>query len=716
MAIAVAAGLAVSGVQVVDTAAPLGAAAAQAQDVKSAADTVKLEGVFLRDGDTKLADTEEIFKLDADGKFIDEEQNKYKMRFSFDLGALQPGTEITLSTSGLIPPGHTLYGFGFPGSSKNGLPVKVGDTQIGEYDIPNSGTVKITFGDGLKAFPHGGTATVDLNIVRLQGTYNTKDLFDEALGDSNLNKYGFRKEDTLPVLVTRKDGDTTTTVTVEAGNDWNSYFYVAPDYTVKDTYYPNAKLIDGRVDLPSANIQAARSTAFRNKVTLTVKPVVVEEKSNTQKAPWTMLSEAELRANGVTLEAYEQPDATHDRRKKVAVPNDMTGDFKVNDAGELVVEFTNVPAGIAPALAFNRVGGADFRGTARYGFERVDTTSDPVSADPKAGINPFHRLVEDPAGSQGQGFVAKPGISAIVNGAGATKENPAIVSSGVATLAVTLSNAADARGTLSDPVITLSDGSQHTFNGVVIAPGESKVVEIKDFKPTMGQTEEKVGVSYSTGETAQTTVYLSTIPAPVIGVVDQDKEPVKEVVALKPYTLVFTVPDATNGVMEITLPDGTTTEQEIKDGKVEVPYTFREVGTKQIKAAVRASRAGTVARGDQTTEDINVIWPTDLSSIAELKPDCKNALITTGALSSVGLLMILGSQIRIEAIEQIMTETQKKMGIYNEQTAKLAAEWGPRLGTIIGLLMILGSGGNAIAKCQVEGSSIGSSGEGGNKP
>lgn len=789
LAIALSASLAFTSAQVLNTSvfSPSHAVAADADQTNDFG--VKIDGVYLRDTNEKYVG--EIFKLTPDGKEDKADLQKYKARFVIDLKKFKPGNVVEIKTNGL-------FGFNLSGSSQVNLPLKVDDIQIGTYDIRRSDAI-ITFTDGLEKLTQGGETTLDLNLFRFQRTYNTKELLDAAVPPETLNQHGFRKETELPFTVGLKESASDKTFehlgTVKADNDWNSLFYVAPDYTKRPHYwtdpvYDPSK--SGRIDFNYATIQMGSSTEFRKEIKAVVKPSTNQERHKDHPTgEWKFLPESELR-EGMTLAAYEAPDATKDRRKDAPVPAGMTGDFKINQNGEMEVTFTNVPAGIAPALNFKRTGVSDFRGSAYYGFEQVSLVVDGVPQKNDASY--YDRLIPEPAGSQGTKWEAKPGITAAVDGKATQATNPATVSAQGADLTVTLSNAEDATASLSAPTIVLADGTEHEFPDVTINKGESKDVTIKGWKPK-GQSAQKITVKYPTKETAETTVFVQFLPVPVLTVeekpvagkdtkieievpglkdgkveiqlpggkvetveikngkgelthtfptpgtidleltaVDPDgnrsatvPQPVTVVPAKpdvkfvdpntgkettpaggKETTIVVEVPEGTTGNVEIELPDGTKNTYPIKDGKVTVPHTFPTPGEEStIKVTVIDSDGN---RGETNEVAVTPLWPTDLSSIAELKPECKNALITSGAFAGAGILIALLSQIRIPGIEHALGDVQSKMGIYNEQLANAAREWGPRIGALLGLIAVLAATGDTIAKCSVPGSSDGSSG------
>lgn len=163
MAIAVAAGVALSSAPVVGQVHSDGAVA-QAAEAATAAETVQLEGIVRRGTDARYAG-----ELYAPGTVNDEENGNYAFRFTIDLNKVTPETRLTLSTYRVIG-GDTHYDFTYTGTRQQAVPILLGGKTVGTYTAAGS-TAEIAFTDQLP--PNAGTFVLDLDLYRYGKTYAT---------------------------------------------------------------------------------------------------------------------------------------------------------------------------------------------------------------------------------------------------------------------------------------------------------------------------------------------------------------------------------------------------------------------------------------------------------------------------------------------------------------------------------------------------------------
>lgn len=772
MAIALAAGVALSSASVVGQVHADGAVA-QAAEAATAAETIQLEGIVRRGTDARYDG-----ELYAPGTVNDEENGNYAFRFTIDLNKVTPETRLTLSTYRVID-GDTHYGFTYTGTRQRAVPILLGGKTVGTYTAAGS-TAEIAFTDQLP--PNAGTFVLDLDLYRYGKTYATA---EQLNADPVAAKGSFEG---LPVNVTRKDGAATTTARVEAGNTWYGNFYVAPDYTTKN-FYDVAVVQDpsqeNRIEINNGSVMAALDPGkFRESVTLTVRPLTGDAPKDGLPVGAWQISRSAVEPENIEFNAYEKPGEVQ-RRTPVAIPEGMEYEVNLSDAGELTVTFKNVPAGISPELKFKKLGVTNYTGDATYGLEQVAVASEPEGATTLA--NAYRRPVKRLDGGK-VALVAKAEVTATVNGQTTAAGRPAVVGGNSATLTVTLTNTGNT--SLSAPTITVGDSYSRQFDDVTIQPGKSEDVVITGWAAPLGEATSKVAVAFPVGAAAETSVFTSSIPTPDITVNGGEDAVAGETVPLRftapegtigsvevrlpggaPQTVAITgsaaalseafpapgkftvqarvvdpagnrgewsdkeftvipaapdvtsnapvagtptdfelsVPEGTTGVIEIVWPDGTATEHPIVDGKATASHTFPRPGDVQLKAAVIAPGG---IRGVTREEPVAVGWPSDLSSIAGLKPDCRNALITDGVFGGLALVLALASQVRIPAIENTIAEAQKQAGIFNPQIAEAVGGWVPRAAAAGALIAVLAAFGDTYAKCSVGSGSSSSTAEG----
>lgn len=770
VAIALAAAVSFSGAQAIPATSPRFIAAADAAEAASAADTVSLEGVVLRQTGEKYDGT--LF----DPANPDNDQANYALRFNIDLDKVAPSTVLSLTTNSMVD-GDRLYGFTYQGTKQNNVPILLGTKKVGSYDT-SGGIATLKFNENLPA--NAGELTLDLDLYRYGKTYATEDQVPKDVVTKN------RLEHTLSVSATRTDGSETSETKLTAPNDWYGLYYAAPNYT-KNNFLDVSVVQDpsqeNRIEINEGKVQAALNpNVDRKSVTVVVKPHTGDRPADQLPlGKWAFLESATNPEN-ISFSAYEVPSGNEQRRKQVKVPAEMSYNVQLTDAGELKVTFTNVPKGIAPEVVFKHLGVTNYIEDAEYGLELVSVESDPASANVGTPSS-YHRPVKKLDGGSVK-LVAATNIAATVNGKVTAEKSPAAVGGTDSTLTVTITNTGNT--SLSAPTVTAGSTTK-TFEDITIQPGDSQDVKLSGWHAPTGDATTDVSVTFPVGANASTKVFTKSLPAPAI-TVNNGSNPVAgkdapinlevpagtegniEVslpdgttetlpisdgkasltkkfavpgryeakatvvdsngnrgetteqrftvipdrptvnpgapVAGRESKIEIAVPEGTTGAVEIEWPDGTKTTHAIENGKATANHTFSKPEDVELKATVIAP--GNI-RGLTRSEPVTVSWPSDLSSIAELKPDCRDALTTDGVLGALALILALGSRVRIPAIEESIAQVQRQLGIFNPQLADAAREWGPRAAAAAGVVGVLALLGNTYGKCNVGTSSSTSS-------
>ncbi|WP_141758238.1 hypothetical protein [Corynebacterium sp. HMSC068G04] len=486
LAIALAAGVSFSGVVVPAAITPV---VASAQETAGQSTGVTKAEVYEHNTDKLVPNA--IFKAG--------ELNKYDVRFSFDLTKINAGDKITIRND------YNHSAFLGAGRLIRDQEVLVNDVVVGTFDVIES-RATITFNENVDALV-SGTAHIQFPLNARNRASLEADL-PEGIGyrdpytveGANFDTKRFNAADKLIAQETQS-----------IPNKSIYSFYNFPDYTVSSMSDLVAALNptqDGRIDI-FGNIRAERRDVDRRSVRQ-----VFEPDTRDGYLDFTIFDLATLRKNA-TLRAFVQ-DPNGRYQKEVSVPEGLGYTLDVDDRGRLVVEFTNIPANIQPAVALSKLGVTDYTEPGKIGLKRVEYTSYDVNGGslPAGRFNQYPRTITDAmsGGGSGEALVRKPTIIARIPGMSVTQNNPAPVAGTTQTFELTLGN--EGNSSLSVPRVTLPNGEVKTFEDISIKPGQSATVKVQYAIPSTAK-----GVDFKvqyTGASATTTAYVAFDPANAI--------------------------------------------------------------------------------------------------------------------------------------------------------------------------------------------------------
>ena len=480
LAIALAAGVSFSGVVVPAAIMP---AVASAQE--TAGQTTGVTKVEVLEHNTD--------KPAPNAVFSSENANKYDVRFTIDTEKISAGDKLIIKHVDRVNPQFLTLAQNIKGQE-----VKLNGEVIGSLDVYRT-SATISFNDNVEKY-RTGTTYVQFMI----------NAFNRPRAESGLPD-GVKHGDKITVEKTEFDvehrdaeGNTLAEQRLSISNKQFYHFYAPTDYTatarssLNFTHNPSQ---DGRIDI-DGQIRAERHDVDRPSVRQ-----VFEPNTSGEGLDFTFLSIDTLRKTAKLLAYIESSDGGYD--KKVDVPEGLGYTLDVDGQGRLVVDFTNVPADIQPALQISKLGVTDFTKPGQLSMNRVEYTS--VDEDgnvvPPSRYKLSIRNVTSTSDSDGSGeaLVRKPTIIARIPGMSVTQNNPAPVAGTTQTFELTLGN--EGNSSLSVPRVTLPNGEVKTFEDVSIKPGQTATVKVQYAIPSTAK-----GVDFRvdyTGASATTTAYVA---------------------------------------------------------------------------------------------------------------------------------------------------------------------------------------------------------------
>lgn len=488
IAIAAVGAVAVGGVQVTaPTGSVLAAPAASAQET-GVNTGVSNAGVYELNTDTK-APTAKLSAIPSS-----DTTDQYDVRFDIDLADVSSGDKIEILKKGIG------YQFGSVGKTIKGQDVIFNDVAVGSLDLTTN-KATIVFNENADKYVSGKTYVQF--PVNAQNIATGEELLPEgvAFGDTitrtgmdfTVNKFG-------------TDGTKVATSVVSVPNSVQYNYYSTPDYSYRDM--ASFQIIqnpsqEGRIDFTGGDFSAGRVDTDRKQVHMVFAPRTGEGYLD-----FNFLSEETLK-NNATLKAYVKSE-TGGRRDEVEIPNGMDYNVALDNQGNLVIDFFNVPAGIQPSVNISKLGVTDYVSPGQFKLQVLERTS--TARDGSDVKHPtyssFGRPVQDimmAGGEGGEVLTRKPTATVSLPNYSVSQNSPAPVAGTTQEFVLTLGN--EGNSSLSAPRVILPDGSRQTFDGVSIAPGGSEQVKVKYAVP-----ENATGVDFKVeyvGASATTTAYVT---------------------------------------------------------------------------------------------------------------------------------------------------------------------------------------------------------------
>lgn len=664
MSIAVAAGLAVSGVQVLDTASPLGAPAAIAQsNTNIPADAVVVEGIFDKDGNKITADYDAL----ANGNV--ELQAGWKIRLNVDMAKVSKGSTIEVffgaakeeHSGGGVSVGTADATFGIPGSSNKVLQVKNTNARFGAGKIANgisitgldnaddvSGMVPVSVpisvhgsfygtGDGLESGPTGSSRVLEDQPVK----YWTR-LTDGTVSSADTTPFGFS--------VTYKQ--------IVSGQNENDKKYQSWTDAFVD---PNG--FDVHLGMHAITpVNPPNGTAA---VTY-----VPKNDGNNGDEPWKMTDKDswEPKITGVTLiTGSGQPPLTQEQ--KDAVKLDVTpvdGGFRVT--------VSNIPQDARVSYDIKKIGLVPAAKSTNYRLA-------PTDFDPQIGTSAGFASANSAAKVSGiDGSVdatREPTAKVLINGKEWTKDNPYKAKPGEE-IELTMKLGLGGNARITHPKVTDAAGNVVAEDEKIsFLPGEEKEITFK-YTPTKEDSELKFTVTYETDESAEASTWVEQSGCDCTVEYQGEEKPVRDVID----DLNKRLEDAEKEAEDL---KGKIKELEDKNKELDGRIKDAEDAIKEAEDAIKDAQDKNKELEDRIKDADKAI--TDLENtnkdlndrLSELEGRLNSGLGrcigTVGGtllflLPAVALVSQLVGGSKNVAIDQFIAETQKQMGIWNPHLAK----------------------------------------------
>lgn len=344
--------------------------------------------------------------------------------------------------------------------------IRSGDTVVGEWSTGGSGRVSVKMTEGA-----GEILTETPVTFTVASTLIPQSVSPEEIESLN----GNTKHTQNGVQYNVISGKNTTPISVSGFTVAYNY-YAIPDYTHRNMSHFGELKLDTRGDAASIksslSVRAARADEPREWIELVVRPRLGDsEYYNAPFADYTLIHPNELLdPNNIVLTATEKDPEGKERAKKVDTPQGMDYSTRIDKDGNLVVRFTNVPAGISPTLYFKNALVYDYTTPEVFAPEVMRT--DNVRTEPYGpfgSIGPRFAVTGSDVDNPNPKLRERKGSMRVtVNGSEAPQDAPQAIGGTTQKFTINLYN--DGNTTLSAPVVTFPDGKTKQFSDVVLSP------------------------------------------------------------------------------------------------------------------------------------------------------------------------------------------------------------------------------------------------------
>lgn len=651
MAIAVAAGVALSTAPVVDIIVPGGAVARAAETSAIPADAIKVLGIFDKDGnqvtgpiagDTTIADGYEV-RLNVDISKVEE---------GSAIGVFFGASDWSQYSGGGIKVGSADTKFGVTGGPADVLRVSQAKGDRVDNGKVASG-VTIT---GLENASNITSGTVPVTIPVYFGGYYGD-------GDGLVQQSADQSQDFTDQVVrywTKSALDQSRTAPASVPGDVKvSYRQYLPGFNTHDKTFQT--WTDVAVDGVDANL-SMHGTMPVNPPNGTASILFHPKNDGLDgDTPWELRGGPDDWGQSVSAVLIHGSDKTLTDEQKQAI------DLKVTEEdGGFRVTISNIPEDARATFSIKNIGRVDAAKSAQYRLA-------PTDYNPKIGGG-FGRANSAATVSGINGSVEasrEPTLKVLIDGGEWTQDKPYEVTPGEE-YEFTLKLGLGGNARISHPVVTGPNGEQlGDFPDISFVPGDEQEVTVK-YTPTENDSELKFAVTYASGETAEASTFVEPVAGCgcTVNYKGEDK-PVQEVVDDLSKRL-----DAAEGKVDTLEKQNTARENEIKELREQLGNANDAI--EELKKADQDLQDKLDQANGKITDLEN-----NLAAIAKRLGVLEDRLNTGlgkcvgtvgGSLLALIPAALLASQViggtHIEAIDQTIAEMQRQMGMFNPDLAK----------------------------------------------
>lgn len=653
MAVAVAAGLAVSGVQVVDTTAPFGAPAAFAQAADSIpSDAITVEGLFDGDGNKVTADYDALTEGNV------EIEKGYKLRLNVDISKVSKGSKIDVffgaaereHSGGGIGLGEADTSFGLPDGDADVLHVKRIGASFDGGKVANGVTIT-----GLDSADNITSGIVPITVpARITASfYGTGDGNAQGSDGQSIEW----KDQPVKYWTRATDGTLSAADTTPFGFNI-SYRQVISGYNENDKKHQT--WTDAYLNGYDVNLGMHGNTPVNppnGTVSLTFRPKNDRQNGDT---PWEMTDPSEWlpKVKGAKLiHGATEPELT----KEIIDAIDM----KVDPVdGGFRVTISNIPKNARVEYEVKNIGLVDAATTAQYRLAPSDYSPAPGTdgfgkANSAANVGGIEGSVE---------AKREPTAKIFIDGEEWTEENPYNVKPGEE-IELTMELGLGGNARITHPVVTNEAGEVVAEDAEIsFVPGETEKITFK-YTPEKEDSELKFKVTYETGESAEASTWVDPSSCGCTVDYQGEEQPIQDV-----------VDDLTKRLGE-----AEKEASDLKDKNKELEDQLKEAD-QAIKDLEQADEdlQGKLDKAETRIGALEGRLNTGLGRCVGTVGGSLLFLLPAVAIAS----QLLGG-LKISAMDEFLAESQKQLGIWDPNLAKAVNDNRHAIAAVFGGLSLL---------------------------